>query len=175
MILFETFQDLKQKVMELHYEARTRMKQDRQAGKGYKINQSRGMIAIGPEPTRTPEQRECYKKYREWLHLSEPKAAWEGPIPRRIPQDRFGEGDWHWDGTKKELLKAIKQAKAQGYDKLYISEGFDGAESPADFRDSFYEPWIDEYDVLVWRYTGEDEDQWVDSTNQPEQAVKVQP
>ena len=72
-----------------------------------------------------------------------------------IANDKGGsiwqEGEWAWDGTKKDLEAAIAKAKADPKAiELYISGGYDGAESPYDFREGNYCPWVSEWCVLLW-------------------------
>lgn len=64
-----------------------------------------------------------------------------------------GECDsWPWDGTLKSLVSAIDdvrfgEAKA---DTLIIEGGIDYAATPADWADCNYDPWVAEWNVVVW-------------------------
>ena len=65
-------------------------------------------------------------------------------------RERFYDGQWEWKGTKKDLEDAIREARSQGYEKVYIEEGFDGAERIEDWDNGNYEPCVEEFDLCVW-------------------------
>lgn len=58
-----------------------------------------------------------------------------------------------WRGTWKEIVELVNdvQANHPHVGEVYISGGYDGAESPRDYRDDIYEPWVSSWLVSVWK------------------------
>lgn len=58
-----------------------------------------------------------------------------------------------WRGTWKEIAELVNdiQANHPHVGEVYISGGYDGAESPRDYRDGVYEPWVSSWLVSVWK------------------------
>jgi hypothetical protein len=57
-----------------------------------------------------------------------------------------------WDGTKREIVALI--AKVEAYypevEHITIEGGYDAAERLDDFDNGGYEPWVGEWEVLLW-------------------------
>ena len=63
----------------------------------------------------------------------------------------LGEADtWHWDGDLGSTVKAMVEAEKAGAVSLSIEGGYDCADSPAAYKDGDYEPWVSEWDVVIW-------------------------
>jgi hypothetical protein len=67
-----------------------------------------------------------------------------GPLP--AAECHFWRGTWH------EIRAAIADVKANhpGVTHLYVSGGYDHADSVRDYHDGNYTPWTGTWDVLVW-------------------------
>lgn len=50
----------------------------------------------------------------------------------------------------KGLVKRIEEGQFKDVEEIYISGGFDTADSMQDYRDGNYEPWISSWSVTVW-------------------------
>lgn len=64
-----------------------------------------------------------------------------------------------WHGTLKEINELIALVRGGKYPevaRIYISGGFDGAESPfAYYQNEDYEPWASSWYELIWSKEGE--------------------
>ncbi len=59
---------------------------------------------------------------------------------------------WSWDGTLKGLVAAIDEARfSDRADTLVIQGGINYADTPRDYADGAYDPWVGEWAVTVWR------------------------
>jgi hypothetical protein len=59
---------------------------------------------------------------------------------------------WPWDGTLKSLLAAVEEARfGLGADMLSIEGGIDYAVNPRQYADCAYDPWVGEWEVVIWR------------------------
>lgn len=57
-----------------------------------------------------------------------------------------------WDGTLKSLVAAINEARfGHGADLVSIEGGIDYAVNPRQYADMSYDPWVGEWEVVVWR------------------------
>ncbi len=57
-----------------------------------------------------------------------------------------------WDGNLRSIKTLIEKVK-QDYPavtKIYLSGGYDGAESPYAYQQGDYEPWIASWSVPIW-------------------------
>ena len=57
-----------------------------------------------------------------------------------------------WDGNKASIVKLVEKVKAQhpGVARVYLSGGYDGADSPVAYRDGDYTPWAGSWAVDLW-------------------------
>lgn len=65
----------------------------------------------------------------------------------------FPEADCpYWDGTLKSIYETIALVEAEypEVEEIYISGGYDGADSLYDYRMMCYEPWVSSWDVSIW-------------------------
>lgn len=66
----------------------------------------------------------------------------------------LGEAEsWEWDGTLRDLNKAIAFMEKEGGHRLYICGGFNWAKSLDDMNCDEYEPWVSDWSVDVWTKT----------------------
>lgn len=58
-----------------------------------------------------------------------------------------------WKGTLKDLNATIAwvEKECPEAEEIWISGGYNGADSPQDFQDCVYDPWVASFDVLVWK------------------------
>lgn len=61
---------------------------------------------------------------------------------------------WPWDGTLRDLNRAIAECERLGATDLHIDGGINWAASPAAFNDFDYDPWVAEWGVRVWSHFG---------------------
>ncbi|WOB06490.1 hypothetical protein [Piscinibacter gummiphilus] len=59
---------------------------------------------------------------------------------------------WMWSGTGKSLLDAVMEARyTKGASELSISGGFNYAETPRALADGDYDPWVTDWEVVIWK------------------------
>ena len=64
----------------------------------------------------------------------------------------LGEAEsWSWDGTKRDLERAVEEAKQAGAVELSIEGGWDWAATMQDKTDGAHDPWVGEWAVIIWK------------------------
>lgn len=94
----------------------------------------------------------CIRSRGTWLNTTNKKEGQCDPQPQ-------GEC-YEWNGTLKQIKNLIDDVEANhpDCDEIWISGGYDGADSVRDLNDGDYDPWVSDWDVLIWkREAGQDE------------------
>ena len=76
-----------------------------------------------------------------------------GVIRKRTTEVIFmSDGETDWEGTKSDLLSVIETNLKlhPEIDEIYVSGGYDAADSVSDYAHGLYEPQVHMWDVLVW-------------------------
>jgi hypothetical protein len=102
----------------------------------------------------TDIKNEVQEKYQEALRSAE-KSCGRGIFRSRgkwiIVPEKIGEGEMEWDGTKKQLTKIIGEyTNDKSVGKIYIEGGINFGENFQAFDEGWYEPFVEEYSVIVW-------------------------
>lgn len=63
---------------------------------------------------------------------------------------------YNWNGTLRELNELIERVKRDFPDvtSVYLTGGYDGAESPVAYQNGDYDPWTGVWEFDVWRREG---------------------